>query len=167
MLEALISIDQVLTLGINEAHSASADSLMTLISEKRTWIPLYLGLILLINKIFGWKRALLIVGFVALNVALTDQISVFFKESFLRLRPCHDRRSLTSCTFRMAVVVNMASYLPTLRTLWAWPSSSPSFFRTDGSRFLCLPLPLSMAIQGSTWGSISSLMYSEVLYSEH
>ncbi|NQV53533.1 MAG: phosphatase PAP2 family protein [Flavobacteriales bacterium] len=90
MLEALISIDQALTLGINEAHSASADSLMILISEKRTWIPLYIGLVLLINKIFGWKRALLIVGFVALNVVLTDQISVFFKESFLRLRPCHD-----------------------------------------------------------------------------
>lgn len=90
MLDALISIDQALTIWINEAHTSAGDTLMTIVSEKRTWVPLYLGLLLLLNKVFGWKRALMVVGFIVLNVILTDQISVFFKESFMRLRPCHD-----------------------------------------------------------------------------
>ena len=90
MLEALLSFDDSITLAINQAYSASADTLMILISDKKTWIPLYLGLLLLIQKVFGWKRGLVIVLFVILNVTLTDQISVFFKETFMRLRPCHD-----------------------------------------------------------------------------
>lgn len=90
MLEALISLDHALTLAVNQAHSANADALMILVSNKLTWIPLYLGLLYLITKIFGWKRALWIVGFIVLNIVLTDQISVFFKDSIARLRPCHD-----------------------------------------------------------------------------
>ena len=89
MFDALISFDHALTLGINQAHSPAGDSLMTLISEKTTWIPLYLGLLFLIQKIFGWKRSLLIVVFIVLNVVLTDQISVLFKETLMRFRPCH------------------------------------------------------------------------------
>lgn len=90
MLDAILSLDDSLTLAINQAYSASADTLMIIISDKKTWIPLYLGLLFLIQKVFGWKRAFFIVVFIVLNVVLTDQISVLFKESFMRLRPCHD-----------------------------------------------------------------------------
>ena len=79
-----------MTLAINQAYSATADHWMMVISHKYTWIPLYAALLFILNKVFGWKRALVMLLFIALNVVLTDQISVFFKDSFLRLRPCHD-----------------------------------------------------------------------------
>jgi undecaprenyl-diphosphatase len=90
MLETIGQIDQAVTLLINHFSNASADALMIAISDKKTWIPLYLGLLFLFNKIFGWKHSLIVVVAIVLNLVLTDQISVFFKEYFMRLRPCHE-----------------------------------------------------------------------------
>ena len=90
MLETIIQIDQALTLIINHFSNDSADILMIAISDKKTWIPLYLGLLFLFNKVFGWKHSLVILIAIILNLVFTDQISVLFKEYFLRLRPCHE-----------------------------------------------------------------------------
>ena len=90
MLETIGQIDQAITLLVNHFSNASADTLMIVISDKKTWIPLYLGLLFLFNKIFGWKHSLVIVVAIILNLVLIDQISVIFKEYFMRLRPCHE-----------------------------------------------------------------------------
>ena len=90
MLETIGQIDQAVTLVINHFSNASADALMVAISDKKTWIPLYLGLLILFNKIFGWKHSLIILAAIIVNLILTDQISVLFKEYFMRLRPCHE-----------------------------------------------------------------------------
>jgi undecaprenyl-diphosphatase len=90
MLETIGQIDQAITLLINHFSNDSADALMIAISDKKTWIPLYLGLLFLFNKIFGWKHSLVVVATIILNLVLTDQISVLFKEYFMRLRPCHE-----------------------------------------------------------------------------
>jgi undecaprenyl-diphosphatase len=90
MLDGLIMLDQAATLAINQASNPTGDFIMSLISAKSTWVPLYLGLLLLLHKIFGWKRSLLLVVFIVLNLVLTDQISVLFKDTFERLRPCHE-----------------------------------------------------------------------------
>ncbi len=89
MLEALQQIDQAWSLAINQSHSANADFLMKLISGKLTWAPLYAALLYLFQKIFGWKRALILVLAIVLNVVVTDQVSVMMKFGFERLRPCH------------------------------------------------------------------------------
>jgi len=60
------------------------------ISERFSWIPLYLILAVLMSFKFKWKF-LIILPFVALLIFFADQISVhFFKDVFLRLRPCHN-----------------------------------------------------------------------------
>lgn len=90
MLETIIQLDQAVTLIINHFSNASADALMIAISDKLTWIPLYLALVILFYKVFGWKHSLVIIVAVVLNLVLTDQISVMFKDFFMRLRPCHE-----------------------------------------------------------------------------
>jgi undecaprenyl-diphosphatase len=54
------------------------------------WIPLYLFLIFLVAKKYGWKT--LIVGlFIGFLFFVSDRTSVvFFKDVFERLRPCHN-----------------------------------------------------------------------------
>ena len=63
--------------------------LMKLISGKLTWTPLYVALLYLFQKLYGWKRTAILLLAIALNVVLTDQISVMMKFGFERLRPCH------------------------------------------------------------------------------
>jgi undecaprenyl-diphosphatase len=89
MFDALITLDQAITLIINQAHSPSADNLMMMVSNKLTWIPLYAGLLFLLVRVFGWKRSLAMVAFAVIGVILSDQVSVLMKEGFQRLRPCH------------------------------------------------------------------------------
>lgn len=89
MLEALQQIDQVWTLAINQSHSDNGDMLMKLVSGRITWAPLYIALLYLFQKLFGWKRAFLLVVVILLNVVVTDQVSVMMKFGFERLRPCH------------------------------------------------------------------------------
>jgi undecaprenyl-diphosphatase len=89
MLEALQQIDQAWSLAINQSHSANTDVLMKLVSGKITWTPLYAALLYLLQKIFGWKRTLILLLAIVLNVVITDQVSVMMKFGFERLRPCH------------------------------------------------------------------------------
>lgn len=89
MLETILQIDKAITLSINHFHSAPLDVIMAAISDKLTWIPLYALLLFLLYKKLGWKYTLIVLVAVALNITLTDQISVFFKNHFMRLRPCH------------------------------------------------------------------------------
>lgn len=90
MIEFLEQIDHQLFLLINGAHAPFWDKVMYLISNKYTWIPLYLFLIALIfikNK----KKGIIIVLGIILAIGLSDFISVhFFKEVFQRYRPCHN-----------------------------------------------------------------------------
>ena len=90
MVDSLIEIDKTLALAINGAHLPWLDNVMIIISDKKTWIPLYFAILLGFNKYFGWKASLLFTLAVILNLVATDQVSVLFKEGFLRLRPCHN-----------------------------------------------------------------------------
>lgn len=90
MLETLKQIDQALTISINHFHSPLVDQLMIAISDKLTWIPLYLGLLLLLSRTFDRRYALYIILAIIVNIVFTDQVSVFFKESIMRYRPCHN-----------------------------------------------------------------------------
>ncbi|MBE0642261.1 MAG: phosphatase PAP2 family protein [Bacteroidales bacterium] len=77
-------------LWVNAQHTPWLDQLMLFVSGRAEWIPLYLILLYLLYRKFGWRMWLSLV-FIALLVTLTDQLSVkAFKDVFLRLRPCHE-----------------------------------------------------------------------------
>lgn len=88
-MEWLNSIDIHLFQLINTAGYEQMDNVMILMSEKLTWIPLYLLLLYLLYKKFSAKFIWVLISLGVL-IFLTDYGSVhFFKEVFQRLRPCH------------------------------------------------------------------------------
>jgi len=92
MFETLVQIDHALSLSINHFHTPWLDEVMAIVSGRLTWIPLYALIAYLVYRTYGWKNAWIIVLAIVLNLVLCDQVSVFFKEYFLRLRPCHHPR---------------------------------------------------------------------------
>ena len=89
MLDFLIELDKKLFLFLNSLNSGFFDWLMFHISNKYTWIPLYALLLALAIRKYKW-RAIYFVLFAVLLIFLSDRSSVFIKETFLRLRPCHE-----------------------------------------------------------------------------
>ena len=90
MLDFLINLDKQLFLYLNGLNVSALDGIMLTISDKFTLIPLYIGILYFMVKVFKWNSIYVIIG-VALVVTLADQMSVkLFKEVFMRLRPCHD-----------------------------------------------------------------------------
>lgn len=63
---------------------------MLFASSKTGWIPLYALMLFLLVNHFGVKLTGWVVLAVSISIILSDQGSVlFFKEIFLRQRPCH------------------------------------------------------------------------------
>lgn len=89
MIESILTLDEQLFLLINGSGSEAWDGFFIFLTNKLSWIPLYLILIGLIIKKYK-KSSILILGFIGLLVILCDQGSVqLFKNVFERLRPCH------------------------------------------------------------------------------
>jgi len=89
MLETLNSWDTQLFLFFNGMHSPFFDSFMSWVSDKTNWIPLYIVLLGYILLTFRWKSLWILLG-IAVLITMSDQASVhLFKETFERLRPCH------------------------------------------------------------------------------
>ena len=90
MLDALKQFDRELFLLINGCHSDIFDNIMLFASGKFSWVPLYAFLLYLMIRTFQ-KRVPYIIVAVIILITLSDQGSVIlFKNSFQRLRPCHD-----------------------------------------------------------------------------
>ncbi len=90
MMDALLNFDKKLFLFFNGIHAPWLDAVMTFISGKMEWIPLYLVLLYFIIRNYKWEsiRLLLVL---AVLISLSDQLSVrLFKEVFQRPRPCHE-----------------------------------------------------------------------------
>jgi undecaprenyl-diphosphatase len=86
MLERL---DQQLFLFLNSFNSPFWDQVMSIISGVVTWIPLYLAILIAMGYKFKRKFFVLIL-MIIIAVTLSDQVSVLIKNSFQRLRPCHE-----------------------------------------------------------------------------
>ena len=84
----LEELDQQVFLFINSQNSEFWDHVMYAISTKLIWVPLYIAILIALGRKYK-KKILVILLFIILAVALSDQISVFLKNSFQRLRPCH------------------------------------------------------------------------------
>ncbi len=91
MIEEILHIDQALFLWLNAHHHTAIDVAMQWITERNTWIPFYLMLIVYLVYQLGWNKGLSLVLLLFLAVGLSDFLaSGVFKPYFQRLRPCND-----------------------------------------------------------------------------
>jgi undecaprenyl-diphosphatase len=90
MLERLIQLDIRLFLKLNSLHNDFFDPIMTFISGRTEWLPLYLILLGIIIYKYKWKSIWIIIAIIV-AVSLADLISTrLFKEQIQRLRPSHN-----------------------------------------------------------------------------
>ena len=90
MLQWFIELDKKALLHFNSMHSPAWDNIMRWISGDTSWIPLYLILLIIIIYKERPYRFIFTILFVAITVALCDQISVFIKNLVERPRPSRD-----------------------------------------------------------------------------
>lgn len=88
-MEQLVAWDKKAFLYLNSLGSETWDGFWLAMTDKWTAIPLYLLLLYLVFRKFGFKGTLLLLLAVALLITTTDQLSNFFKYGTTRLRPCH------------------------------------------------------------------------------
>ena len=84
----LEEIDIQLLVYLNSLGSEFWDPLWIVLTNKLTYIPLFIFIIFKVYQRFGVKQTLFILFFIALLILFTDQFTNFFKNSFQRLRPC-------------------------------------------------------------------------------
>jgi undecaprenyl-diphosphatase len=90
MFSVLIRADQELFLLLNGLHAPWVDAIMSFVSGKLSWLPLYIFLVVVLARHYKW-RTLLVLLAVVLCITLADQTSsAFLKPTVGRLRPCHD-----------------------------------------------------------------------------
>ncbi|PWJ58870.1 undecaprenyl-diphosphatase [Dyadobacter jejuensis] len=89
-LQHLISLDQRIFLALNGQHSPFWDVVMSWITYKYSWIPMYL-ILLAVTIRKNKKGAIAMVIALIAAVGLADFVtSGLMKPYFARLRPCHD-----------------------------------------------------------------------------
>lgn len=81
------AIDHAATLFLNFDGGVVMDRFMWLTSEKWVWAPLYIALLWVTYRRYGWRYMVAILLAVVLGIALSDQICNYFKETFQMLRP--------------------------------------------------------------------------------
>lgn len=90
MIEALNSLDQELFFFLNGLHNPFWDQVMIFITNKKSWYPLYL--IIIIFLVYKYKKHIwLAIIMIALTITIADQVSSgYLKPTVKRLRPCKD-----------------------------------------------------------------------------
>ena len=86
----LEEIDIQLLVYLNSLGSEFWDPLWIVLTNKLTYIPVFIFIVFKIYKKFEVKQVLFILFFIALLILFTDQFTNFFKDSFQRLRPCRE-----------------------------------------------------------------------------
>lgn len=81
------ALDHAATLALNFDGGVVLDRIFWLTSAKLTWAPLYIALLWMIYRKYGWRYLLVMLLAVLLGVALSDQICNYFKETYQMLRP--------------------------------------------------------------------------------
>ena len=89
-MQEFINGDRELFLFLNNLGSTTFDGFWLTVSEKWTWVPLYIIFLYLLFKNYKLKTLIYILIFIALGIAIADQLAGIFKYAIMRLRPCHD-----------------------------------------------------------------------------
>ncbi|MCG1037607.1 phosphatase PAP2 family protein [Polaribacter sargassicola] len=89
-MDNIIQTDKNIVVFLNNLGSEQWDPLWLGITNQFNWTPLFLLVLFLVFKTFGWKRG----GFIAISlillVAFSDQFTNLIKNSVQRLRPNND-----------------------------------------------------------------------------
>jgi undecaprenyl-diphosphatase len=89
-IDRLDALDRSAFLVLNGLHAQALDGLMWHISQLQLWIPLYVFLLYLLQRQWGWRGLAIAVPVIALMICATDSGSVvLFKNTVQRLRPSH------------------------------------------------------------------------------
>lgn len=127
MIESIVHIDQKLFIIIHEAMANPVlDSILLLVRDAKTWIPLYLFYIVIVIKNHA-RKGLYILAITALLVVLTDQFSAgLMKPFFERLRPCHNPdlsqhiRNIINCGGQYGFISSHATNHFGLAVFFSW-----------------------------------------------
>jgi len=87
----IIQLDKELLIFLNNLGSEPWDGLWLAITNQLNWAPLFVFIIYLTIRSFGWKRGGFMVLFMILLVAFSDQFTNLIKNSTERLRPINDQ----------------------------------------------------------------------------
>lgn len=90
MIEQLLQYDTQLFTFLNSLGSTTWDWLWLVITNKFASVPIYLVLLVLVQRKYGWKLTIAIVLVTALMITFTDQLTNLFKDFFERPRPCQE-----------------------------------------------------------------------------
>ena len=88
MLDQLIELDKSFLVFLNNLGSPSWDSLWLLVTDKLTFVPMYIVLLYLMCRPLNKKGIAILFITIGLMILFTDQVSNLFKLTFERLRPC-------------------------------------------------------------------------------
>lgn len=90
MWQEILSVDRNLLLALNGDGGAFWDQFFFFVSEKLTWIPLYILLVYVMWRTLGLRRMLFALLFLVLAVVCVDQIANLFKHGLPKFRPSRD-----------------------------------------------------------------------------
>lgn len=85
----ILQLDRDLFLYINSHHDTPVDFIMYWASNRLIWIPFYAWLLYVLIKNYKNKIAWVLPAVVVLIIC-TDQTANLFKNTVMRLRPCHE-----------------------------------------------------------------------------
>ena len=99
MFEQLLNLDSTLLVLINSWHTDFLDGFMWNVSQKFTWLPLYVSLLIYLIIVYrddntppvrSWLRIVIIVAAVGICFGLSDFVSGLIKHAVERPRPAHE-----------------------------------------------------------------------------
>jgi undecaprenyl-diphosphatase len=112
-----LTIDHALFDFINQSlANPFFDAVLPVFREKTTWIPLYLVMLVLLYRAYGWKRTLWLLLCLAAVLTVADQLAATVLKPWIgRLRPCAEptmadhARMLVGCGGRFSFPSNHAT----------------------------------------------------------
>jgi len=81
----IIQKDKELLIFLNNLGNENWDALWLGITHQLNWAPLFIFIIFLVFKSFGWKRGGIVIISMILLVAFSDKFTNFIKDSVERL----------------------------------------------------------------------------------
>ncbi|WGH76568.1 phosphatase PAP2 family protein [Tenacibaculum tangerinum] len=89
MIEDIIQKDKELLIYLNNLGIEQWDGFWLTVTNQFTWTPLFVLVLFLVFKQFGWKKGLFTLLFIVIIVTFTDQFTNFIKNTTGRIRPCN------------------------------------------------------------------------------
>ena len=106
MFERIIQIDKNILIYLNNLGNETWDPFWLFITNQLNWAPVFLLILFLIFKNFGWKKGGVLFLFLILMVAFSDQFTNMIRGVFERLRPNND----TSISHLLRTLIRPQSY---------------------------------------------------------